>query len=332
MRNNTKYGKCIYICEDGYEGYGNIYTIKYNTCEIEDFTFSRLNEAIMSDKLVVINLKYYNGRYNFEWSMKELYNYRLLGVDKISEESKKALEKSIILGISAYDGETNKARIKNLSDNIIITDITNLVTDSATCKTITFIGQKEIVSEHSYAVKRIRAREVIIKNRCVISNIQGVSKYCDTHVRVSIVTRRIHLSHEFIDINTVNEVLVLLDNTILNCFEDCADLIVSVDFKKAGVDSQKVVDRTIELIKTKINEHILKASIKNVFLKDFEQLYGYMSLACSMYVSTEYIYDELLELATICESYIMENEECAKRKETKILHDLTTRLYNSVRF
>lgn len=321
-----RYAKCIDISEE------LEYTIKYNTCEIDKLSLSDLHDAIRKDELTIINLRYENGKYSFEWSLKELYNYRLLAVDEVSEESKKALDKSILLGISTYDGLTNIAKVDHISDNLIITDIANVIDQSVTCKNVTFIGQKEVVTKYSYTVKRIRAREAIIKNRCVISNISGVDRYCDTHLRISVVTHRIHLSHEFIDINTINEVLVLLDNTILNCFEDYADLIVSVNFKKAGIDSQKVVDRTIELIQTKINEHIQKIHRKQVSIKEYESLYGYMSLACSMYISTGYEYDELLDLATICESYIIENEECAKRKETKLLHDLITGLYGGARF
>ena len=322
-----KYAKCIDISND------LIYTIKYNTCEVDKLPLLKLHQAISNGELTVINIKYDGVQYNFEWNREELYNYRLLAVDEISEKSKQALNKSILLGVSTYNGINNVAQVKRVNDDVLITDSANIINSSILCKTITFIGQKVIESNKSKStVKRIRTNKVIIKNRCVISNILRINVSSDTDTRVTIIPHNICISHEFVDINTIHEVLVLLDEVILNCNEDVADLTVNVNFQKAGVDAQDVVNRTISITQTKINEHIQKIHKKQVGIKEYESLYGYMSLACSMYISTGYEYDELLELATICESYIIENEECAKRKETKLLHDLITRLYGGARF
>lgn len=227
------------------------------------------------NKIKVINLT--TDRHNLSaglhyfWDIQSIENYAYLDSTELSDESERVYHKAVITNTDYYS-------CNNTSNTVVITDRTREIRKNVNTGTIIFVGNKNIIN-NDMCSKKLKCKHAIIKNRCIMSDIIGIHNTSD----IVLDAEHIYIQHDFIDINTVNEIFVIIMHKIKNSLISEVDKIYEVDFESAGIDSKDVLNRTMKFIRE--YEHSETGALVCA------------SLACSMYVSTKRIYNKLLATA-----------------------------------
>lgn len=264
--------KCIGIYKNDTD---KIFKLIDNDGNIVEINEENTINLMVYNRAKVINLT--SHRYSISagldylWSIESIENYKYLEGTELCNESEKVYHKATITNTN-YDSK------KNTSGTVVITDRTCEINESLYANTIIFVGNKKLINK-SVESKSLKCEHAIIKNRCVMSNIVGV--HSSNNIRL--YAKHMYIQHNFIDINTVNEIFVIIMNRIENSFNIEVDRIYEVDFENVGIDNKDVLNRTMKLIKE--YEHSETGALVCA------------SLACSMYVSTKRIYNKLLATA-----------------------------------
>lgn len=304
------YAKCIKINN-------NIYTLKYADGSIKEVDEETVTHMISYRK--VINLSYYiqKDAIDFYITRESIRNYTLLESKELSKESEDAYYKSKLLGMcTSIKGSDIIQADKISSKDLVITDRASILTHNIKANTITFVGNKPLVIDPAVNYERVNigCKKAIIKNRCVFGLLFSYP--------ILLLSNNIYLSHEFIDLNTVNEIYELYHNITVQFMYEVADdsqlswkqaVIISADFKKQGINFEDVYKRTSDIITNELSEYKNKIRILQC-----------VGLACSMFISTEYKFIGLLNLARIC----LDNYNSKGTKGYKVLNELTNYLYN----
>lgn len=316
LSSNRKYAKCVDIVKENGE---KIYVLRTADDKIARYKDKDFLIKIHGENLRVINLTIADtNKIEFvPWiNDEEIANYTKLESINTSEESERAFFKSSMLGKSLVHDDSNDANIRNGDSDLIITDRTNRFLSTVRTDKITFIGNKRIDKSmkcFSSSVLKIICDKAIIKNRCVFGNI-----VINKSNAIRVVAKHVYASHEFIDLNTVNESMVYLANIIDDSFESRGDSIIEVDFNRFGISSTDVVDRTLQIIYEKLEEPTEDK---------LGSITAYMSLACSMYISTGYKYNELISIADKLNTY-----EFYNKKEREAVNKLLNNLKSGKRY
>lgn len=204
------------------------------------------------------------------WDSQSIVNYVFLESTELSYESEKAYHKAVITNTDYYSGSTDRT--------VVITDRTRELNRDLYADTIIFIGNKNLIN-HTMKPRKLKCKHVIIKNRCLMGYIAKMT----SNNNVRLIAEYVHIQHNFIDINTVNEIFAIILHRMQSSFDREVTKIYDVDFESVGIDSKDILDRTLKIAEE--NKDKCKSAIASA------------SLACSMYVSTKRIYSELLETA-----------------------------------
>lgn len=271
----NRYTKCIGITQD------KRYILKYEDCSIIELSHIEIMELIKSKEIGIINLyiEMPAKEIRYRRSPAVIREYKKLLDKSKSEESERAYYKSCLLQRETAKDGSRQVVTNNNEGTLVFTDRTTEFANSIRADTMIFVGNKPLKNIDNEKYIKLRCFKAIIQNRCVYANLMGTS-------RIHLWANRIYLKHEFIDKNTVYEIAGYLIDLINYKNESMADTIFIVDFEKAGIDTKDIFNETMKVIDKELKEDESKNTLPCA------------SLACSMYVSTEYKFDMLLTMAS----------------------------------
>lgn len=328
--------KCVNIIRDE-RGQAKIISLKYNNGHTESIGANVVRDKVRQGELKVINLSDVGYKENLEINthVEVLYRYAALmeGAPE-SEKSHRMALKATVLDCGVPNNMVGKH--KNHTNELIVTDEDNVIKTNIRAKNAIFVGNKPLVAGNNgfYVAPIIRCNRAIIMNPCVMSGmVPNSGRNCVSDRKcVRVMAKTYEISHEFVDVNTVYEILSLLDyahtsDTDFAVYTTDYRREIIVDFNKANVDYYDIKNITQKILYERLDASDDKKCASRL-------LVSALHFTLCMYMSTEYKIDYLLELGEMCIlelSHGLDKLNNANREWFTELHSLYAKLMNGYR-
>lgn len=313
--------KCIEICD-------NYIVLKDATEKLITIDTTKEDYIDLINNYIVFNLEGYNIPKKFRLcNIDASYMRRYIDfADKNSHRSDETFNKALLLKIINKDGIINKG----IYDRLIITDKNNICEEGKIrADEIWFKGDNPLIHMGDEPTIFI-CKKAIIDNRCVYGNliINGASN-------IIIYADEVIVKHQFIDINTVDEVYCIFResyglDTIHNNEYSGAKFIyyirkygcINVKFDLDRITPSEIYDRTKSIVTCDDNIITDDSNVKVAVM--IAKLY----LIISMYKSTK-CYKPFKNLAKTTSSKLNNIKYSGKSKVLSTMSDFALKIYNN---